>query len=1076
MKTVLLYDIELDKMVVKTLESFGLTLTTQTDDPNYIIYSGSEKIDEIEQTYDLSQGEIKLIHIGEVNHKDKFFMNGGSLIISEDKLDKEESFNILEQFFSGDNALRLAQRTSFEPEQEPIIITNHLQTGLSFDTIVTSAFDHDFDPLLVRGYLDHTIGFFAHLVQSGLGAVPFELEWCFKDNIFVLNTYLKVRNFSKEFIVDSLSEVGGSKPLNYLLSVASKSCEHLDISYFEKSDKLCFTAYWDRSAPSFLPSISVKNIYSVVQKKNILAKKMKTLEDQLASSEKSFATQENLKKKEIPNGFLIKAQFESKELIENPDKTKNILETLVKETVGAGESVGELTEKRLKQIIDAMDSKDKIEGLSESGLLELKNAVKSSRSTEALQKEVATASVDDDEDVSTVVSERLVEEVTSRASKNLSKDKVKALLEDETSTVLKGQKEKEEFKRVIRSEKEKPETINRIKGEFADLGDNFKTVIRSSSAEESKKGLFRNLIDSKVSALSSKLPGLDQGGLDKFVESILPRELELGLEEFALGKGKDLSDLSDDEINEFQDQKIPNIISNLLESESLQEEYSESIETNEPWDIDFKFRDKLREKFIDSNSIDDLEDEEFLAVVKSTLEDSIASDIVKIDSENHSQQDKEKMLSKVLGGFVTDKEEVQRITSSSIDSAQEIRNEIIHQSFKESQDSLPTETSSPVEKELFNSLKAEKALRKKIENELAVAKGQVEAFKNTAKRIEETQRKVAETIVKDQSDLTEDNQNPEDKVKMLELESRQKDALFGTEIAKLERTIKGKEIILEKTKAAFETRLQSFAEENKELKQAVQKLEENGSKEVVSSLKQQLISLKKENDLLAKSSSLVKERLDAVSKGQESQARVDRVDDIIEENKKMKNINTELYNKSQVLEKDKKALESRLASLELRESNLREEAIKAKQRSIDAEAEMRLFKQTESSRMNDAVAAQAKDHDSMISKEYNALKSQNLQLQKKIKDLTDRATGGGAGSNGKPNLSAKERHLEKDKKRLQTELSKNRADLDDAKKVMMKFKGENIKMKNELEKAKRDNDRMERKLRSLASKTDKKAA
>ena len=87
MKNVYLHRVELDVKVIELLESLEINIVSVDEQlvPDYIIYSGERELYEIEELFDLKIGEIQLIHIGDLKESSRFFMNGGSLSLSDER-------------------------------------------------------------------------------------------------------------------------------------------------------------------------------------------------------------------------------------------------------------------------------------------------------------------------------------------------------------------------------------------------------------------------------------------------------------------------------------------------------------------------------------------------------------------------------------------------------------------------------------------------------------------------------------------------------------------------------------------------------------------------------------------------------------------------------------------------------------------------------------------------------------------------------------------------------------------------------------------------------------------------------
>ena len=210
---------------------------------DYIVIDSEESIKEVSRSYDADKNEIEIICLGEVYDHKTFLTFNGRLNIDSGFFSKPIGKSILDKFFNEEYSLHLEE--NFEGSLENIQnfkITNHLNAGLYIDELAVSSFEAGFNLVSIRSYMDHVLNYFTYLKQANLAGVPYEIEYSHNEEFFVVNTYLTVREFVAEYMIDSFGKVNSKDPMKYLLGVAAQASDFMEVTYFENPGRLALTA------------------------------------------------------------------------------------------------------------------------------------------------------------------------------------------------------------------------------------------------------------------------------------------------------------------------------------------------------------------------------------------------------------------------------------------------------------------------------------------------------------------------------------------------------------------------------------------------------------------------------------------------------------------------------------------------------------------------------------------------------------------------------------------------------------------------------------------------------------------
>ena len=296
-------------------------------------------------------------------------------------------------------------------------------------------------------------------------------------------------------------------------------------------------------------------------------------------------------------------------------------------------------------------------------------------------------------------------------------------------------------------------------------------------------------------------------------------------------------------------------------------------------------------------------------------------------------------------------------------------------------------------------------------------------------------------------------------VKKAEIESNKKEALYKSELEKATRILKAKDMVIEKAKESIQTIVGKKEGEMKELIKQVEELNQRLNNDETTKLRAQVKSLMSDNESLGRSAQMYKNKLDSFSKSKKANEKADNSAALTEEVRQLKGLKNQMENKMNTLTKENRSLDDRYNKLKEMETKYRTESTSLKATVKDLEYKLKSAKENGSRLAGMAEKVKNQGDSGQSSKEIEMLKTQNGQLQAKLKELTEKLrSGGGVGARAS-NQSAKEKHLEKTNKMLQAEITKARGELDNTKKELMKMKGESTSLKNKMKALEREVDK-----------------
>jgi hypothetical protein len=636
----------------------------------------------------------------------------------------------------------------------------------------------------------------------------------------------------------------------------------------------------------------------------------------------------------------------------------------------------------------------------------------------------------------------------------------------------------------------------------------------------------------------------------------VPKNIELGMEEYAKKMGKVFENLSMDEIEDFQKNELPSIIENTLSDEEQIEEFRSELESNSSKEdtnvfgnmspeFEDKFKDKLEARLESLDFVEKVDDkfvitgdqvgeDQMQQIIQSTMKETMDEEF-KLEKATKAEIEvqEKKIIEGLSATLNVDKEEMAQIVKGGTQVAKEKELQTVVDNLFQNQpgekeekvvigdkafgkddktkaedktvvkDSADSKASNLTEIELIKKLKKSEQEKKKLENNLKVLETKLKSQTDSQNKINEIDKKSkaevekkiqeekkdsalpadnglnqkAEDVVKDLKAGKEANENGQKALEALlerekeilakakdfevnlkksQLEMNQKESLFKSEIELVSRTLKGKDLVIEKIKESMQTLASKKEKEVGGLVTQLEELNQRLNNDSSTKLVTQVKSLQSDNEKLAKSAEMFKNRLETLSKSNKAQAGSDNTKQLTDDNRALKTAKVQLENKMNAAVKEVKSLESRYNKSKELETMFRNESTKFKAKAADLELQVKALKDNETRLTAIASKAQSGASGNNSAKELDSLKTQNTQLQTKLKEMLEKSKGGVATSGAGAVQSPKEKHLEKEKKSLQSQVSKSRAELEANKKDMMKMKGSQTKLLNEIAKLKKD--------------------
>lgn len=573
------------------------------------------------------------------------------------------------------------------------------------------------------------------------------------------------------------------------------------------------------------------------------------------------------------------------------------------------------------------------------------------------------------------IPDTLTDEVTETLVSGFTEEGVKPIVvrggekqqKEESFIVPEAEEHTEDEKRIIRGETILEEIAHTVKGKF----DEEKDIVKISGDKiDVEKVAFS--IASKIDE-STKEKNLQVRSLGQY----LPQSIKTGLFDFAKGLNKDVENLSDNDLDLFQIQKVPDILRNELlkvTSRQLQNNKEEADSALKQAEA------KLSAAAVENEKL------------KNQLKTLAAE--VRILKESRHMMAEVQMKAKMASAEVT-------IKSDDDDE-----------------------------------------LRKEFQQKL-----------NDQKILNEMELKKLSSLLDRESKLIAELRQEEMKSRKLQLEATQKDAYFHQEIEKAQRQVKGKDLILIKTKETFTKLIEKKDQQVAEMKVRVDLMSKAAAVSQNNSQAQTIRDLEKQNQTLSKQVEVYKSKISTLSTNMLSSKSDDAFKD---EARKLQMMNQQLKNQLDMSKKEVEKLQSRISHESAQLSQFKLEKSKLEEQLKKAQAEAKTNSGSGSlNAPTDAELRKIQAHSQILETQVRDSASKITNLEARLAEALkpQKAVAGDEGS--KVKLS----QLENSVKKLTQDLLDSKTQLADAKKETNKLRQEKTALQNQLDKLKKEADK-----------------
>ncbi|GEM_PF-2035261 len=675
---------------------------------------------------------------------------------------------------------------------------------------------------------------------------------------------------------------------------------------------------------------------------------------------------------------------------------------------------------------------------------------------------------------------------------------IEGLKEELTApTVVKGKSDGEE--RIKISSKDKYDDIvnivNIVKGKIEEEKDTF--LVKGS------KGLDIDDFVMRVSSgLGDKIKG-DSKLKTKLLTEKLPERMKSSFFDFAKKLNKTVDDVSVEEMEQFKNIVVPDIISEVVEyDENPTLNFLTSSGATEIQNFFKDFKSDLLNGISEHFKAEDAEtalnlvskEDDILSVkevVKNSLQKSL-KDHFHLEEKTDVTKEDEALIVKTLSTTLKeDESKFKQIFSRTIEEIEAEKASKDALLFKESgvsgkeaalEEKLKLVESNNLQlkkqmESLRSELKSTKDLaqkaqaiakaavvesRPKLEKMMVAGADDSKAKDALIKQIQHSQQlsredanKLAELHEKEKM-LISEVRSQEINLKKMQPESTQKEALMQ-ELDKAQRGMRAKELVLEKAKDSIANVVGRKDQEIQDLKHRLDQMTKSVVTQAANNNVSQINDLEKKNMNLEKMLDVYKNKIQALATNINRQSGKENDNKVAEENKKLTMVKNQLTNQVDTMRRDVKRLEEKLTTEQAQTVQFKKESQKLQQELKEKE------------KMVAAAPAQA-EQSSERKVDYAVYHELQIQLETKIKDYKTRVRETEAKLAEALKLANKQAPVEDSKgktaqleqslKRLTQEVVTQKNALNEAKKEANKIRSEKTAIQNQLDRINKEYEKL----------------
>lgn len=221
-------------------------VSSATADWTHIITKDICDYNLINDTYELTLKDRHIISLSQVEDLQNFTINNGNLVLDDVWFKSQLGPFIMDKYFQGYGGITLGDNYPSFQELGTFNITNPFNTGEYLDRMIHQAFESGIEALSIKTYFDHLLMYVAGLKKQKKVGLPFEVTYGAYEDVFAVQMHFFSEHLEILDVTTSLSSVLTKKAEEYFLNTAVQSSDFFDFSYMPSVNKVIITALWTK--------------------------------------------------------------------------------------------------------------------------------------------------------------------------------------------------------------------------------------------------------------------------------------------------------------------------------------------------------------------------------------------------------------------------------------------------------------------------------------------------------------------------------------------------------------------------------------------------------------------------------------------------------------------------------------------------------------------------------------------------------------------------------------------------------------------------------------------------------------
>lgn len=317
------------------------------------------------------------------------------------------------------------------------------------------------------------------------------------------------------------------------------------------------------------------------------------------------------------------------------------------------------------------------------------------------------------------------------------------------------------------------------------------------------------------------------------------------------------------------------------------------------------------------------------------------------------------------------------------------------------------------------------------------------------KELNELELRKLSGLLDREAKLINELKQEEMKGRKIQFEASKKEILFAQEIEKAQRQLKGKDLIILKTKESFAKLVEKKEQTINELKGKIDMLNKSLSVSQNNSQSTLVRDLEKQNQTLTKQVEVYKSKLTALKSNMLSSKSEDSFKD---EARKLQMLNQQMKNQLEMSKKEIEKLQNRIQNETAVATQLKLEKKLLVEQIKKMQAELKTASQAQTGPMSDGELKKLQAQNQILETQVRESNSKISALESKLAEALKPQKSAGGDDGSKVKLS----QLETSVKKLTQDLLESKTQLADAKKETNKLRQEKTALQNQLDKLKKE--------------------